>query len=225
MINGQNGLYSSHSGETCPENIEVWQYFNQGKWNPTEKSFSLRCISGLNDQATVETDNYEDYEEYELIEATTTEATTTTEWTTTPWTTMTTTTTAATGSSESIWAPWSQCSSTCQGTQTRNYFSSTSSTTNQIRPCGVECPKLSDWFEWSDCSAWCDFGIQIRRRLCVQGNSLSNKCPNDAAERFEKRKCYLSRCPSVDYKVQSTTESGTTDSVAQSVVQTANLTE
>ena len=62
----------------------------------------------------------------------------TTAFTTTTFDSTTYTTTKMSTYADSPWTPWSQCSSTCGGIQTRRRFDSEDF--QQTRACGNECP-------------------------------------------------------------------------------------
>ena len=189
MENGKNRLHASAEANPCPESVTGWQYFYRGDWRD-DSSIRFECIT---DHSVEFEDDYEPEEDdYELIEQTTTETTT---WTTTTLATTTMTTTMMDSSSD-VWAPWSQCTSTCQGIQTRKSFSN--EIPEQVRPCGEPCAELSNWFAWSECSSWCGMGERKRRRLCVKSNELSNDCKEDNSERFNRQTCYVRPCPDVN---------------------------
>ena len=129
---------------------------------------------------------YNSYE-YEAQEFPTT---TTLDFTTTTGTTMTTT---LWDEAVQPWAPWSKCSSTCGGVQSRKRHDDEIAT--QWKPCGSSCPTYSQWFEWSTCSEWCGFGVQRRRRVCTLDGKPSDGCNDGSA--FEKKACYEQDCPLV----------------------------
>ena len=189
MENGKNRLHASADPNQCPESVRSWQFFYRGDWRD-DMSIRFECIT---DHSIEYADEYETEEnDYELVEQTTTETTT---WTTTTLATTTMTTTML-DTSMDVWAPWSQCTSTCQGIQTRKSFSS--EIPEQVRSCGEPCAELSNWFAWSECSSWCGMGERKRRRLCVKSNELSNDCKEDDGERFNSQTCYVRPCPDVN---------------------------
>ncbi len=122
--------------------------------------------------------------DYEGQEYTTTTAF---DFTTTTGTTMTTT---IWEESSQPWAPWSKCSSTCGGVQSRKRYDDEIAT--EWKPCGKACLIMSEWFEWSPCSEWCGFGVKRRRRVCSLDGKPSDGCSETA---FEKQACYEQDCP------------------------------
>lgn len=197
LVNGNNKIYATidQGGEKvkCPEEVKSWKLYDGNSW-VVSTDFTLTCPT-LIDNEVDDVDYTSSNDDYDLIELTTTAQTTTTEWTTTPWSTMAPTVPADT---VEVWAPWSSCSSTCLGIQTRAAFNDNAP--SQVRPCGRACPQLSSWFEWSSCSAWCGMGKQMRRRLCIKGQQLSNDCEEPKQDRFEEKTCYLKPCPMTDPK-------------------------
>lgn len=52
------------------------------------------------------------------------------------------------------------------------------------------------WVEWSECSATCDGGVQVRTRSCTKpAPKNGGKNCSSAGPAFESRKCNVNSCP------------------------------
>ncbi|XP_071944549.1 uncharacterized protein [Antedon mediterranea] len=54
-----------------------------------------------------------------------------------------------------------------------------------------DCAYMTEWSEWTICSATCNAGVQIRERICI-GESADNPCPG---EEMDERHCNINPCP------------------------------
>ena len=105
----------------------------------------------------------------------------------------------------SDWSDWSACSAECEGgTQTRtrtvvvpaeNGGEACPDLEEQIacneHPCPIDC-EVSDWSEWSVCSAECEGGTQTRARtVVVPAENGGEACPNLE----EQQACNEHSCP------------------------------
>ena len=111
---------------------------------------------------------------------------------------------------QSDWTEWSKCTVECGGgeqTRTRTLISPpkyggaecgplTEKKECNIQPCPKDC-KVSDWNEWTSCTAPCGGGKQTRTRTVVQPSIGDGKaCPSLT----EEKECNTNKCP-VDCKV------------------------
>ena len=65
------------------------------------------------------------------------------------------------------WTEWTECSATCDGTQTR-YKGEYLIGNQEQRDCGGLCPYWEVWSSWSLCSKTCNRGESIRQRTCYR---------------------------------------------------------
>eukprot|EP01006_Ploeotia_vitrea_P040132 TRINITY_DN66404_c3_g4_i3.p1 TRINITY_DN66404_c3_g4~~TRINITY_DN66404_c3_g4_i3.p1 ORF type:complete len:2189 (-),score=999.16 TRINITY_DN66404_c3_g4_i3:889-6498(-) len=102
------------------------------------------------------------------------------------------------------WSPWSKCSVSCgQGTRQRTrdvitenaHGGSACPITVESEPCNngpcdVDC-RTTPWSEWSECSADCGEGLQVRKRSVTQKQQANGEqCgPLVQVQTCEKRKC------------------------------------
>jgi hypothetical protein len=123
---------------------------------------------------------------------------------------------------ECIAGPWSnytECSATCDG-GTKSRFREVSGQSSSERPCPhteeeepcniFACPQdcvMSDWDEWTECSASCESGDQTRARAPMMLPQHGGKeCTNLVTE---ARECILPTCPPpIDCDIGEWTEWG-----------------
>lgn len=115
------------------------------------------------------------------------------------------------------WSPWTECSASCGGgmqIRTRQVVVAESGAGApcgelvQARPCNqdVSCPVpcvVSDWSDWSSCSALCGGGLQVRLRdVLVRPENGGQSCPDTV----QTRQCNIGPC-AVGTPVQNCTAS------------------
>ena len=178
LVNGRNLVYGRNetTDDVMSRRYCSWRIYDNNEWTVSNK-FVLKCPTSQDSE--YEQDDNSVNDDYEHVDFTTTEATTTTGGQLHPGRLVKV-------QSRQILSlgTLSSCSSTCKGIQTRSRFDS--SIPEETRPCGNDCPVLSNWFEWSPCSAWCGMGTHKRRRLCVKGQQLSNECIDKKEDRSKK---------------------------------------
>jgi len=109
----------------------------------------------------------------------------------------------------SDWSEWTKCSVECGGgvqTRSRTLISPAKNggkcgPLTETRECNIQpCPKdcqVSDWNEWTSCTAPCGGGKQTRTRTVIQPSVGDGKaCPS----LVEAKECNTNKCP-VDCKV------------------------
>ncbi|XP_069497466.1 hemicentin-1 isoform X2 [Ambystoma mexicanum] len=107
------------------------------------------------------------------------------------------------------WIAWGSCSRSCNGGQMRRYRTcenprpasggrACTGADTQIQRCNIEmCPvdgSWGPWLSWSECSASCGGGEQIRTRMCnnpAPSNS-GRLCPGDSSQLSS---CNIKACP------------------------------
>ncbi|CBY36167.1 unnamed protein product [Oikopleura dioica] len=189
--NGKNMFYVKDNGNAeCP-NLASTKWKRKATQGWVDSTINISCKTADNHKMvpskstkTTPAPRKFDTFDYEGQEYTTTTAF---DFTTTTGTTMTTT---IWEESSQPWAPWSKCSSTCGGVQSRKRYDDEIAT--EWKPCGKACLIMSEWFEWSPCSEWCGFGVKRRRRVCSLDGKPSDGCSETA---FEKQACYEQDCP------------------------------
>ncbi|XP_072421818.1 hemicentin-1-like isoform X1 [Chiloscyllium punctatum] len=109
------------------------------------------------------------------------------------------------------WSSWNPCSQTCGGGQSKRYRSCgnpapanggniCSGVNVQMQRCGIDlCPVnggWSPWQPWSECSASCGGGTQLRKRQCNSPppNGNGRGCPGES---FQTASCSYHPCPGV----------------------------
>ncbi|KAB0799833.1 hypothetical protein PPYR_07713 [Photinus pyralis] len=109
----------------------------------------------------------------------------------------------------SQWSPWSECSNSCGIgfiTRTRHFLEKkarkkcTHVTTFEREKCmGPPCPEddaetadpmcpVTDWSDWSLCSATCGKGVKLRTRLLLVDSGLQEKC-SSRVELVQQKPC------------------------------------
>jgi hypothetical protein len=135
----------------------------------------------------------------------------------------------------SAWGSWSNCTASCNGGLSTRLRTITRPSLNGGRlpsalgqtmecgsvPCGSEC-QLSEWSEWSDCSAACGGGVQRRSRGVVRhAENGGAPCPN----LVEERECNVQTCrPGCTYSEWSAPSNCTAACGTGSRVRTRNVT-
>ncbi|XP_071515843.1 hemicentin-1-like [Panulirus ornatus] len=107
------------------------------------------------------------------------------------------------------WGPWSSCSVSCgTGQQERRRICNSPAPQHggspcpgdeaHTRPCRPQpCPldgNWSPWDPWSECSATCGSGVQLRSRYCMAPAPLYGGKPCEGAA-TEEKECQLRDCP------------------------------
>ncbi|XP_066928820.1 uncharacterized protein [Clytia hemisphaerica] len=98
------------------------------------------------------------------------------------------------------WSPWSECSTTCNGTRNRQRecFGFCDGPTDELENCGTPyCPihgGLSEWSQWSNCDATCGGGTTTRTRNCdaPKPQHNGNDCVGSLVDSDD---CGVGNCP------------------------------
>ena len=105
------------------------------------------------------------------------------------------------------WSDWTECSKTCGGGQKTRYRNCVLQdytklgdnslgcigNTDEVIECNTErCPVWTDWGEWTECSATCGGGSQMRSRECILPIERAFGC---IGAKDEVRECNTNTCP------------------------------
>ena len=105
----------------------------------------------------------------------------------------------------SEWSDWTQCTQTCGGGQKSrqrdcllNYERGSNDfgcigEADETAVCNADpCPAWTEWIDWTECSATCGGGVQVRARDCVLPRERIAGC---AGDKDQSRESNTDICP------------------------------